>query len=211
MLAITIALGLVSVAYRASGKLQGLAFTGSVTAELPPTRVGPRTWPRLYYGRGCNATQLLAAVKCAKIKEDGASRSEYSALEDRDHFNLTAFEWSYNRGSFFHTQLQIKLTANTAVEGCPPPHLFSPAEACDLISSFGGIRMQGDSLMRQFVQGVLLLLTNSFRELVRDSFSKCRGNDVFVNGRFCKFHEHFDTSQMATVCREQPFVQYDQV
>lgn len=97
------------------------------------------------------------------------------------------------------------------MEGCPPPHLFTPAETCDLLASFGGIRFVGDSLMRQFAQGVFLLLTNNFRGLVRDQYKKCVGNGVFTNGRYCKAHELFDTREMQHVCAEQPFVQYDQV
>jgi len=72
--------------------------------------------------------------------------------------------------------------------------------------------MTGDSLLRQFAQGVFLLLTDSFSGLVQPgSERKCHGNGVFTNGKYCKFHEIFDTRKMKTVCGEDPFVQYDQV
>lgn len=72
--------------------------------------------------------------------------------------------------------------------------------------------MQGDSLLRQFAQGVFLLLTDSFSGLVELGAEKeCHGNGVFTEGMYCKFHEIFDTRRMKTVCGEDPFVQYDQV
>lgn len=63
-----------------------------------PTRVGPRQFPYLYYGNGCNATELIRVVKDAKIRQDGRSREEYSAPKptDDDHFDLYDFEWSYD-------------------------------------------------------------------------------------------------------------------
>lgn len=62
------------------------------------TRVGPRQHPYLYYGHGCNATELIRAVKDAKIRPDGRSREEYAAPKgmDDDHFSLADFEWSYD-------------------------------------------------------------------------------------------------------------------
>lgn len=72
--------------------------------------------------------------------------------------------------------------------------------------------MQGDSLLRQFSQGVFLLLTDSFSGLVESGAEKeCYGNGVFTEGMYCKFHEVFNTRDMKTVCDEDPFMQYDQV
>lgn len=67
--------------------------------EPPNTRVGPRSFPNLYYGQGCNSTELLRAVSQARIREDGASRFEYepSSSIDVNAFDLEAFRLSYDR------------------------------------------------------------------------------------------------------------------
>jgi hypothetical protein len=70
------------------------------------------------------------------------------------------------------------------LEGCPAPHHFTPEETCDLLGAFGGIYIRGDSLMRQFSQGLYLLLSNSFN-IVRDDHEECSGNQVFTNGKEC--------------------------
>ncbi|GAA5869150.1 hypothetical protein JCM1840_004307 [Sporobolomyces johnsonii] len=158
------------------------------------TRVGPRKFPSRYNRQGCNSSELIAAVGQAHVRSDGASRFEYQPPPGRDvnDIPLDTFQFSFD------------------VEGCPAPHIFSPQEACDLVLAFGGIYNRGDSLMRQFAQGLFLLLANSFN-LVYDKHEVCSGNDLFTNGMFCKFHSIFTSLDFAHVCEEQPYVMYDQV
>ncbi|GJN93792.1 hypothetical protein Rhopal_006850-T1 [Rhodotorula paludigena] len=96
------------------------------------------------------------------------------------------------------------------VEGCPAPHIFSPAEACDLLSAFGGVFTRGDSLMRQFTQGLFILLSNSFA-IANDPDRLCTGNSIFTNGKHCKTVSIFNSRELEHVCSEEPFVAYDQI
>ncbi|BGP51411.1 hypothetical protein JCM10450v2_007353 [Rhodotorula kratochvilovae] len=171
-----------------------LSSAHNLFSAPPATRVGPRHFHSLYHGRGCNSSELIAAVARSRIREDGPSRGNYTQPEgmDRNAFDLDAFSFSFD------------------VDGCPAPHIFTPAEACDLVSAFGGIYNRGDSLMRQFTQGLFLLLANSF-DLVYDHKDECAGDALFTNGRSCKSHSMFTSLDFAHVCQEQPFVMYDQV
>ncbi|GAA6034726.1 hypothetical protein JCM8097_001140 [Rhodosporidiobolus ruineniae] len=144
-----------------------------------PTRVGRRKVYNLYHGRGCNSSQLLDAVAKAQVREDGRSRVpwEHAEGEGENDLDLSNFEYSYD------------------IEGCPAPHKFTAEEACDLVSAFGGIFSRGDSLMRQWSQGVFLLLESSFDQ-VKTKKEYCAGNKLFTNGVECKFDSIFDTREM---------------
>lgn len=101
----------------------------------PPTRVGSRRFPNLY--SGCSSSELLASLSKATIRPDGMSRLNYTqpAGYEIDELPLPKFEFGYD------------------LPGCPAPHVFTPAETCDLLTAFGGLYVVGDSLMRQFTQG----------------------------------------------------------
>ncbi|GAA5979275.1 hypothetical protein JCM11641_001979 [Rhodosporidiobolus odoratus] len=157
-----------------------------------PTRVGPRQYYGLYHGRGCSSRELIAAVGKSRAREDGRSRHEYSQPEGVNELDMSNFEFSFD------------------VEDCPAPHVFSPEEACDLISSFGGIFNRGDSLMRQFTQGLYLVLTSSFDQ-VGDEHEACSGNKLFTNGRLCKFHSIYDSRKLPGGTCPAAVVLYDQV
>ncbi|BGP27467.1 hypothetical protein JCM10295v2_006435 [Rhodotorula toruloides] len=160
----------------------------------PPTRVGPRQFGPFYHGKGCNSNQLVESLARSRIRPDGASRTAYVHPEglDPNNIHLDTFGFSFD------------------LDGCPPPHAFSPREACDLVSAFGGIFNRGDSLMRQFAQGLFMLLTNSL-DLVYTRKDECRGTRIFTNGTFCKDYSILTTLDLAHVCAEQPFVMYDLV
>ncbi|GAA6037726.1 hypothetical protein JCM8097_002310 [Rhodosporidiobolus ruineniae] len=169
--------------------------SSSISSASPPTvptRVGRRRFPSLYHGRGCSSSELVEAVGRAKVRPDGASRTEYE--QEGNELDLSGFEFSYD------------------IEGCPPPHIFSPEEACDLVSSFNGLFLRGDSLTRQFAQGLFLLLTSSFDQ-VRSKHAECKGNKLFTNGRECKFDSVFDVREMRGMRERCPgaAVVYDQV
>ncbi|EGU11442.1 Glycoprotein gp2 [Rhodotorula toruloides ATCC 204091] len=155
----------------------------------PPTRVGSRQFGPFYHGKGCNSTQLVESLARSRIRPDGASRTVYAHPEglDPNDIHLDTFDFSFN------------------LDGCPPPHAFSPREACDLVSAFGGIFNRGDSLMRQFAQGLFMLLANSL-DLVYAHKDECQGTRIFTNGTFCKDHSILTSLDFAHVCPEQPYV-----
>lgn len=167
----------------------------ATTAKPPakprtPIRVGARKYTGLYHGKGCNSGQLLESLAKAVIRPDGASLRALNHTSDV--LPLDEFGFSYD------------------LEGCPTPHVFSPEETCDLLNAFGGVYIRGDSLMRQFAQGVYLLLANSFN-IVRDDHEECSGNRVFTSGKECKFHSHFDGRNLEQVCGERVAILYQQL
>lgn len=135
------------------------------TKPQTPVRVGRRQHAPLYHGRGCSSSELLASLAAAHIRPDGVSRKAFNYTSDV--LPLDDFQFSYD------------------LEGCPAPHRFSPEETCDLLNAFGGVYLRGDSLMRQFAQGIYLLLAGSF-DIVRDDHEECSGNQVFTHGKECE-------------------------
>ncbi|KAM0755398.1 hypothetical protein T439DRAFT_320089 [Meredithblackwellia eburnea MCA 4105] len=150
------------------------------------TLVGERRFPPQYYGRGCDSRQLLQAIKGTRVKPGGlahempANRS--FALQDFDF----SFEWP---------------------KSCPRPHVFNPDEACDLVSAFGGIVLQGDSLTRHLTNALFILLRNRADGAIHHPASHgiCRGDSMFQDGtgKTCRFWALADShlpSLPAPVC-----------
>lgn len=166
------------------------------TQTRAPTRTKVRSRRNNNLYSGCSSSQLLTSLKRATIRADGASRSNYTqpaGLDVNDLPPLDSFTFSYD------------------LPDCGQPHVFTPAETCDLLGAFGGVYIRGDSLMRQFAQGLFLLLRNSFDIVREDAKEGCEGNEVFTNGRQCKFVSVFDSAKLAhSVCGEEAHVLYDQ-
>lgn len=99
-----------------------------------------------------------------------------------------------------------------AVPSCPPLHVFTPAEACDLLSAFGGLYISGDSLQRQLAQGFFLLLSESFNLLMPKASRRMdfKGNNVFTKSREAKYYSVFDSRRVKGVQCEGA-VLYNQV
>ncbi|KAM0752174.1 hypothetical protein T439DRAFT_379278 [Meredithblackwellia eburnea MCA 4105] len=158
---------------------------------LLKTRVGKRKHSGFYHGKGCNSTELMDSLRLATIRDDGPSRFEGTSPTS-NKLNLDNFEFSFDLPS------------------CPQPHIFTPHETCDLLSSFGGIFLRGDSLVRHLSHTLLMLLTDSL-DIVRSDDDECTGEDLFTNGRKCRLASFFDSDESGDVCDEKAFVKYEQV
>lgn len=117
------------------------------TKEPLRTRVGPRQFPSLYPIDRCNAAQLLASLEQATISPDGLSRSAYPKPPPRN-MDLSSFRFSFDCESRASVSCKGVVTDPTSVPNCPTPHIFTAAEACDLLLAFGGFLLRGDSLVR---------------------------------------------------------------
>lgn len=93
------------------------------THLLPATLVGPRRFPNLYHRAHCSADDFVQSIGRAQIAPDGASRAEPNT-SDATSVTLPPFQFSFE------------------LPGCPKPHIFTSEEACDLVSSFGGVFMR---------------------------------------------------------------------
>lgn len=127
--------------------------TGQPIAAHSLTRVGPRRYTNLYPA-GCSSSQLVESIKSAKVKPDGASRHDHShpSGQRADALpSLDNFDFSFD------------------LESCPQPHVFTPAEACDLLHAFGGVYIQGDGFMRQAAEVSLPVGDHSTPRNIADS------------------------------------------
>lgn len=133
--AVVLATSLATLLYRYNPSFHTFA---TLSASRPGVLVGRRDSAPLY--RGCTFDEFLADLKVAKIRDDAPSRDvvDYTPTPTRE---LPPF-----RGFSFN------------LPNCPLPHVFSQAQACDVLSSFGNIAIAGDSFMRHIWDALLLLL-----------------------------------------------------
>ncbi|GAA5982886.1 hypothetical protein JCM11641_002617 [Rhodosporidiobolus odoratus] len=148
---------------------------------LPPTLVGPRPLTASH-GRAlydsCTAEEFLEAIKGSKVREDGASRtidmSPVQSLEvPRLNFSMDFPDTSR----------------------CAPPRVYNQAEACELLGSFGGIYMLGDSYIRHVYTALLILLRDRLDGAVVDYLKTddCAGEHMFVEAETCRIRVPEDT------------------
>ncbi|ORY81272.1 hypothetical protein BCR35DRAFT_352401 [Leucosporidium creatinivorum] len=128
------------------------------------TAVGPRSYQHLY--QGCNLTELLLDLKQSRIKEDAPSK--YA------NFTVTPYAPEDNPPPPF-------AGFSFDLETCPPPHVFTQDEACDLIGGFGALLLSGDSFIRHVWDALLIFLTNDLSGAVIDPKlrAQCRGEQLF--------------------------------
>ncbi|GAA5898487.1 hypothetical protein JCM6882_007794 [Rhodosporidiobolus microsporus] len=158
---------------------------------LHPTLVGPRAssapeGKALY--TSCTADELLGSLRTAKIREDGLSR--FPNFTKPESIALAPFEWSYD----FHELPSGKV--------CELPRVFKPAEACELLSSFGGVYLTGDSFIRHLHSALLMLLRGRNDGAVVDYLETddCRADMLFDDGKLCRQRVVADTDAQKEVC-----------
>ncbi|ORY81258.1 hypothetical protein BCR35DRAFT_331659 [Leucosporidium creatinivorum] len=136
------------------------------------TAVGPRSYQHLY--QGCNLTELLLDLKQSRIKEDAPSK--YA------NFTVTPYVPEDNAPPPF-------AGFSFDLDTCPPPHVFTREEACDLIGSFGALILSGDSFIRHVWDALLIFLTNDLSGAVVDPqhCAQCRGEHLFNDRELSNF------------------------
>lgn len=109
-------------------------------------RVGGRNLaPQYYSASRCTSTEFLTSLSIARIRDDGASRAIDRIVRDgigntTESLTLPHFEYSFD------------------LQGCAKPHVFTSEEACDLVQSFGGLFLKGDSMVRHLHTALMMLL-----------------------------------------------------
>lgn len=129
--------------------------------HLSPLIVGPRLLAPQYHNRGCSSSALLHALKTTHVRPDGASRKVNTTLPPTRLSLGDEFDFSFD------------------LEGCPPLHLYSAAEACDLLQGFGGLFLRGDSFVRHVVNALFIVLRERSDGAVEREGERCRGNAMF--------------------------------
>ncbi|GAA6017777.1 hypothetical protein JCM10207_000497 [Rhodosporidiobolus poonsookiae] len=141
----------------------------------------PDTAPSGSLYQSCDAESFLDAVARSKLRPDGASRKIDSAPVE--HVEATPIEFSFD------------FPEDSA---CAQPRVYSREEACELLSSFGGIYTIGDSYMRHINSALLILLRGRLDGSVVDYLTStdCRGDHMFIENKSCRMRVPIDTITM---------------
>ncbi|KAL8279987.1 hypothetical protein RQP46_007568 [Phenoliferia psychrophenolica] len=116
--------------------------------------------------QGCSSTQFLAALSAIRVDPTGLS-----ALAPVNHsYALDEFDYS------FHWPETT----------CQRPHVFTSAEACDVVGAFGGLTAIGDSLTRHMMNAMFILLRNRPDGGVFQNGDRCRDDTVFDDRDNCR-------------------------
>lgn len=106
--------------------------------QLPSMLVGPR--PRfapdgqsMY--KGCSYDGLLRAVQGATVRPDGLST--HPNYTNVDYTTLDPFEWSFDLPGLGTADAGGGQTVEIT-EKCPPMPVWTQAQACELLSAYGG-------------------------------------------------------------------------
>ncbi|KAK4705815.1 hypothetical protein P7C70_g387, partial [Phenoliferia sp. Uapishka_3] len=134
------------------------------------TVVGPRSFGPHY--TGCSSSQLLSAIRKIRVDEEGLSKM----VPNNRSFEIEDFDYSFDWP-----------------DACPRPHVFTSAEACDLLGAFGGLNLNGDSLTRHLTNAIFLILTNKPGGAVWEMGDTCQGDHLFDDGKECR-HRIVDNS-----------------
>ncbi|GAA6015776.1 hypothetical protein JCM10207_008791 [Rhodosporidiobolus poonsookiae] len=163
----------------------------STPRKLHPTLVGPRPstardGKALY--TSCTADELLAAIKTAQIKPDGASL--FPNFTKPESVAMAPIEWSFELGELEDGKQ------------CELPKVYSPEETCELLSAFGGVFLTGDSFIRHLHSALLMLLRGRIDGATKDFLTTddCRGDMLFDDGKLCRQRIISDTNVEMPVC-----------
>ncbi|KAM0752701.1 hypothetical protein T439DRAFT_286525 [Meredithblackwellia eburnea MCA 4105] len=132
------------------------------------TVVGERAHQPQYFGQGCTSSQFLEAIRGVKVHRGGLAH----VMPANRSFALDDFEFSFEWPTT-----------------CPPPHVFSSEEACDLMSAFGAFVTSGDSLTRHVVNALMIVLRDSPHGAIHNPnlFETCQGDAQFDDaGKSCR-------------------------
>jgi hypothetical protein len=139
--------------------------------RFPQTQFLPSKQPLLSKS-GCSSQHLLQALEGAQIQANGPS-TEAAAFFD--NFQLDDFEYSFD------------------LDRCSDLHVYTAKEACNLITRFGGLHVQGDSYMRHFTNALFILLRSSLYGGSYDRNETCRGENLFDDHKSCRFTSLFNS------------------
>ncbi|BGP56493.1 hypothetical protein JCM8202v2_004114 [Rhodotorula sphaerocarpa] len=157
--------------------------------------------------RSCGYDALLRAIKGASVRSDGLStRPNYTQV---DYVSLDPFKWSFDLPELGLADAGGGQTVEIT-EACKPMHVYSQAEACELLSSFGGLYSTGDSYVRHLHTALMMILRDRNDGAVRDyaSTGDCRREQAFDDGKLCRDRINMDTNVEENVCGNAAQVAY---
>ncbi|BGO95641.1 hypothetical protein NBRC10512_004316 [Rhodotorula toruloides] len=141
----------------------------------------------------CTAHQLLDAVARARVDPAGPA-----ALPPANAtFEPADFRFSFD------------------LPGCSPPHVYSAAEACDLLeNSFGGLLLRGDSLVRHLANALFIILRGRRDGAITKGEARdiCWGDRMFDDKKNCRefgLGDSQDPALDAPVCGGNVFLHYE--
>ncbi|GAA5993638.1 hypothetical protein JCM10908_000655 [Rhodotorula pacifica] len=188
----------------------------SVPFDLPPVLVGsrPRFAPegRSVY-QSCGYDALLKSIKGATVRPDGLSA--HPNYTNVDYTHLDPFEWSFDLPSVgkadgggaadYGSDYTIDIE-----HACEPMHIYTQAEACELLGAFGGLYASGDSYVRHLYTALMMILRDRNDGAVRDreTTDDCRHEHAFDDGRLCRDRINMDTNTEEHVCGNAAQVDY---
>lgn len=147
--------------------------------------VGERTLQRASNGNLCSTSAFLRAVSEIKVDPLGTSARNNS---------LTSFEPSDFAFSFDFPA------------PCPAPRVFTSAEACDLLGAFGGLFLRGDSFVRHVMNALQIILSGAADGAVFANKEFCTGDQLFDDGKQCRFSVVNNTQNGDSVCSGSAWV-----
>ncbi|KAM0752156.1 hypothetical protein T439DRAFT_379262 [Meredithblackwellia eburnea MCA 4105] len=163
----------------------------NTTRPFSNIRVGKRRISGLF--KGCNSSELLDSLSRAKLRQDGKSRLPGKSSPKKTQLDLREFKFSFD------------------LPDCPAPHIFTPEEACDLLSAFGGVFFRGDSIARFFSSSLFFLISDSL-DIVTSHHQECAGESYYLNGKKCRIISALDSQKYPekSVCDVNPFLRFEQ-
>lgn len=140
-------------------------FSDAPVSRLLTTVVGPRRMTSHYSAHNCTSAQFLDAVAGIKVNPTGSS----AVLPTNYTFAPSAFQFSFQWPGT-----------------CPRPHIYSQAEACDLLGAFGGVLLRGDSLTRHLSSALMIILKGKRDGAVNRMHDVCWGDRMFDDRNDCR-------------------------
>ena len=161
----------------------------SIALSTLPTVVGSRLLNSSYFGLGCSSAELLQDLSRAVLRPDGLSRQ---APTSETVFAPNNIQFSFD------------------LPNCPPLHVFSVEEACDLLAAYGGVYLFGDSLVRHFDNALQMVLSGRPDGASTKEGLECAGEKMFDDGKTCRFTSVRDaqTAKQA-VCQGRVALHYE--
>ncbi|KAI5479127.1 hypothetical protein MNV49_004127 [Pseudohyphozyma bogoriensis] len=142
----------------------------------------PRSTPSLapYYYGGCSSSDFRLGIRDGK-PIDGDIPSSHQLDESM-----------YITNAIPPIKYSFRLAEGST---CPPPHVFTAGEACDLLSGFAAVIVTGDSFMRHIYSALLILLRDNLAGATNDHLNRqppddpniCAGERTFNDtAKYCR-------------------------
>ncbi|KAM0754231.1 hypothetical protein T439DRAFT_174059 [Meredithblackwellia eburnea MCA 4105] len=170
--------------------------------DQPYLLVGPRRYSRRAVGH-CGLDDLLSDLHDTRVPLNSPSTipTNFSRPETDE---LPPFEFSFGMDKCGDRAL----------------HIFTPDEACDLLESYGGMHMWGDSHVRMVYYSILMLLQNStdgagYNPPDADCRKENRFRDRYKNNEVAPclgtYYQDTRAENAPKFCSGKTFIRFDEI